>query len=41
VIPDGVTIAPVMGPDHDRDIAIVNNFFNNQLWKPEYIGAYS
>ncbi|XP_066250101.1 uncharacterized protein [Euwallacea similis] len=41
VIPDGVTIAPVMGPDHDRDIAIVNNFFNNQLWKPEYIGALS
>ncbi|XP_019757443.1 uncharacterized protein LOC109535870 isoform X1 [Dendroctonus ponderosae] len=41
VIPDGVTIAPVMGPDHDRDIAIVNNFFHNQLWKPEYIGAYS
>ncbi|KAL1518142.1 hypothetical protein ABEB36_001812 [Hypothenemus hampei] len=41
VVPDGVTIAPVMGPDHDRDIAIVNNFFHNQLWKPEYIGAYS
>lgn len=21
----------------DRDVAIVNNFFINQLWKPEYI----
>ncbi|CAG9771074.1 unnamed protein product [Ceutorhynchus assimilis] len=41
VVPDGVTIAPVATPDHDRDIAIVNNFFNNQLWKPEYIGAHS
>nr|XP_023014370.1 uncharacterized protein LOC111504108 [Leptinotarsa decemlineata] len=41
-LPDGVTIAPVTAtPDHDRDIAIVNNFFSNQLWKPEYIGAYS
>lgn len=41
-VPDGVTIAPVTAtPDHDRDIAIVNNFFSNQLWKPEYIGAYS
>ncbi|KAJ8924802.1 hypothetical protein NQ315_000956 [Exocentrus adspersus] len=42
LVPDGVTIAPVIAtPDHDRDIAIVNNFFSNQLWKPEYIGAYS
>ncbi|XP_060534720.1 myb-like protein U [Cylas formicarius] len=42
VVPEGVTIAPVFAtPDHDRDIAIVNNFFHNQLWKPEYIGAYS
>ncbi|XP_044750650.1 uncharacterized protein LOC123310981 [Coccinella septempunctata] len=41
-LPDGVTIAPVtVTPDHDRDIAIVNNFFSNQLWKPEYIGTYS
>ncbi|GJQ70841.1 hypothetical protein Trydic_g765 [Trypoxylus dichotomus] len=40
--PDSVTITPVMAtPDHDRDIAIVNNFFSNQLWKPEYIGTYS
>lgn len=22
----------------DHDIAVVNNFFRNQLWKPEYIG---
>ncbi|EEZ99557.1 uncharacterized protein LOC660277 [Tribolium castaneum] len=42
LLPDGVTIAPVTAsPDHDRDIAIVNNFFSNQLWKPEYIGTYS
>ncbi|KAJ8964344.1 hypothetical protein NQ314_004987 [Rhamnusium bicolor] len=42
LVPEGVTIAPVTAtPDHDRDIAIVNNFFSNQLWKPEYIGAYS
>ncbi|KAK9881524.1 hypothetical protein WA026_016405 [Henosepilachna vigintioctopunctata] len=42
LLPDGVTIAPVtVTPDHDRDIAIVNNFFSNQLWKPEYIGTYS
>lgn len=42
LVPDGVTIAPVIAtPDHDRDIAIVNNFFSNQLWKPEYIGTYS
>lgn len=42
MLPDGVTIAPVTAtPDHDRDIAIVHNFFSNQLWKPEYIGAYS
>lgn len=41
-VPEGVTIAPVVAtPDHDRDIAIVNNFFSNQLWKPEYIGTYS
>lgn len=41
-VPDGLTIAPVTAtPDHDRDIAIVNNFFSNQLWKPEYIGTYS
>lgn len=41
-VPEGVTIAPVVAtPDHDRDIAIVNNFFSNQLWKPEYIGAHS
>lgn len=39
IMPEGVTIAPVTAsPDHDRDIAIVNNFFSNQLWKPEYIG---
>ncbi|XP_018336770.1 uncharacterized protein LOC108745163 [Agrilus planipennis] len=41
LLPEGVTIVPVIGPDHDRDIAIVNNFFSNQLWKPEYIGTYS
>ncbi|XP_018569513.1 uncharacterized protein LOC108909610 [Anoplophora glabripennis] len=42
LVPDGVTIAPVIAtPDHDRDLAIVNNFFSNQLWKPEYIGTYS
>lgn len=42
LLPDGITIAPVTAtPDHDRDIAIVNNFFSNQLWKPEYIGTYS
>lgn len=42
IVPEGVTIAPVTAtPDHDRDIAIVNNFFSNQLWKPEYIGTYS
>lgn len=42
LVPEGVTIAPVTAtPDHDRDIAIVNNFFSNQLWKPEYIGTYS
>lgn len=42
LVPEGVTIAPVIAtPDHDRDIAIVNNFFSNQLWKPEYIGTYS
>lgn len=42
LMPEGVTIAPVVAtPDHDRDIAIVNNFFSNQLWKPEYIGTYS
>lgn len=23
----------------DHDIAVVNNFFRNQLWKPEYIGC--
>lgn len=41
-VPEGVTIAPVTAtPDHDRDIAIVHNFFFNQLWKPEYIGAHS
>lgn len=41
-VPEGVTIAPVTAtPDHDRDIAIVHNFFSNQLWKPEYIGAHS
>lgn len=41
LVPEGVTIAPVVAtPDHDRDIAIVNNFFSNQLWKPEYIGTY-
>lgn len=41
-VPDGVTIVPVNAtPDHARDIAIVNNFFSNQLWKPEYIGALS
>ncbi|XP_044736452.1 uncharacterized protein LOC123298498 isoform X2 [Chrysoperla carnea] len=38
VLPEGVTIAPVtQTADHVRDIAIVNNFFSNQLWKPEYI----
>ncbi|CAG9863800.1 unnamed protein product [Phyllotreta striolata] len=42
LLPEGVTIAPVIATaDHDRDIAIVHNFFSNQLWKPEYIGAYS
>lgn len=42
LLPEGITIAPVTAsPDHDRDIAIVNNFFSNQLWKPEYIGTYS
>lgn len=42
VMPEGVTITAVTAtPDHDRDIAIVNNFFSNQLWKPEYIGTYS
>lgn len=42
LVPEGVTIAPVTAtPDHDRDIAIVNNFFSNQLWKPEYIGTHS
>lgn len=42
VVPEGVTIAPVNAtPDHARDIAIVNNFFSNQLWKPEYIGTHS
>lgn len=41
IVPDGVTIAPVFGPENDNAMAIVNNFFNNQLWKPEYIGAYS
>lgn len=42
LLPEGVTIVPVTAsPDHIRDIAIVNNFFSNQLWKPEYIGAYS
>lgn len=42
LLPEGITIAPVTAsPDHDRDIAIVNNFFLNQLWKPEYIGTYS
>lgn len=42
-VPEGVTIAPVAAsPENDRDIAIVNNFFSNQLWKPEYTGtAYS
>lgn len=41
-LPEGVTIVPVTASaDHIRDIAIVNNFFSNQLWKPEYIGAYS
>lgn len=38
VLPEGITIAPVtQNADHVRDIAIVNNFFSNQLWKPEYI----
>lgn len=40
LVPDGVTIAPVFGigaVDYGRDIDIVNNFFSNQLWKPEYI----
>lgn len=38
LVPDGVTIAPIFGTlDHGRDIDIVNNFFSNQLWKPEYI----
>lgn len=23
----------------DHDITVVNNFFRNQLWKPEYIGT--
>lgn len=42
LLPEGVTIVPVTAsPDHIRDITIVNNFFSNQLWKPEYIGAYS
>ncbi|CAH0547648.1 unnamed protein product [Brassicogethes aeneus] len=42
LVPEGVTIAPVVAhPDHDRDIAKIHNFFSNQLWKPEYIGAYS
>lgn len=41
LLPEGITIVPVATPDHARDIAIVNNFFSNQLWKPEYIGAYS
>lgn len=42
LLPEGVTIFPVTAsPDHMRDMAIVNNFFSNQLWKPEYIGAYS
>lgn len=42
LLPEGITIAPVTAsPDHDRDIAIVNNFFLNQLWKPEYIGTHS
>ncbi|CAH2013272.1 unnamed protein product [Acanthoscelides obtectus] len=41
-VPEGVTIFPVTASaDHVRDIAIVHNFFSNQLWKPEYIGAYS
>lgn len=41
-LPEGVTIVPVTASaDHIRDIAIVNNFFSNQLWKPEYIGAHS
>lgn len=42
LLPEGITIAPVtISPEHIRDIAIVNNFFSNQLWKPEYIGTHS
>ncbi|XP_076271828.1 uncharacterized protein LOC143203528 isoform X2 [Rhynchophorus ferrugineus] len=39
IVPEGVTIAPVMAPGNDHDMAIVHNFFRHQLWKPEYIGA--
>nr|XP_022912176.1 uncharacterized protein LOC111423162 [Onthophagus taurus] len=43
IVPDSVTITPIMPTviDHDADIAIVNNFFSNQLWKPEYLKSYS
>ncbi|KAK6632513.1 hypothetical protein RUM43_013281 [Polyplax serrata] len=37
-----LTITPVLGPAikpvENRDIIQVNTFFQNQLWKPEYIG---
>ena len=30
---------PLLMKAPDKDIAIVHNFFQNQLWKPEYIGT--
>lgn len=40
-----LTITPVLGPVgkpvENRDIMRVNSFFQNQLWKPEYIGLSS
>lgn len=40
-----LTISPVLGhvskPVENRDIMQVNTFFQNQLWKPEYIGLSS
>lgn len=36
---DPPSMIPILMKAPDKDIALVHNFFLNQLWKPEYIGT--
>jgi len=36
---DPPPMIPILIKAPDKDIALVHNFFLNQLWKPEYIGT--